>query len=775
MRSNTPDNLHTDSSPLNGLLFRFLPYWPLFAVLCVVCSLGAFVYLRYATPVYQISATLMLQDKTKGVEDSKVADFLNIYTSKKIVENEIEVIRSRAIMKEVVNSLYLYAPVWEEDNGKTLSAYTSSPITIQAQEPGRITEFKKIPFTYDAKESIRINDQTYVLNRWVTTPYGVLRFMPNGYRKKQTGNPLYFSLQQPKEVVDNMLKNLSVTEVSKLSTVLNLLYKDEVPERGENVLNGVTAAYNRAVVNDKNVLASNTLAFVESRLKIVASGLDSIERTIQQYKSQNGAVDVSEQGRLFLENVSNNDRKVADINTRLAVLNQVESYVVSKNSGKGIVPATLGVDDPVLKQLLQRLSEAELQYESLQQTIPENNSILTSLAREIDQIRPRILENIHNQQVSLQASKNNMASSGNIFSAGLQTLPSKERKLLEISRQQSIESNVYSFLLQKREEMALSNAGTVADNRIIDTGESSIKPVSPKKWLVCLIALFAAIAIGIAIVLAKESLSGKILFRSDIENLTRIPVTAEIANTAHTQGLVSARPENVFITEQFRHLAATLGLYTKGTSTVKKLMITSAIAGEGKSFVAANLALSLADSGKKVVLLDLDLRNPGASSLFSLKPEKGMSEYLTGKANIQEIIKKSEYNNLSVIPAGKVANNSMELLITGDLSGLFIYLEDAFDYVLIDTSPVAPVTDAAVIAEYCDKVLFVIRHGFSPKTMIRLLDDNQKVQSMQNLSIVFNGVKKRGFFQGSYGYGYGFGYEYVYKEPEAVKSLQRSF
>lgn len=752
-----------ENSLLNLVLFQFLPYWPLFLLLSAVCGAGAWTYLQYATPVYEISATLMLKDKTKGVEDSKVADFLNIYSSKKVVENEIEVIHSRAIMKEVVNNLYLYAPVWEAASHKAIAAYTSSPVIVELKDPDHIIANKKIDFSYTPGDRVLVGKESYVLNRWVNTPYGVLRFLPNANKNKAATHPLYFSLQQPKEVVDALLKKLAVNEVSKLATVVSLTFKDEVPERGENILNEITTAYSRSVANDKNSLASNTLAFVDARLKVVSGTLDSIERTIQQYKAQNGAVDVSEQGKLFLENISDNDRKLAEINSQLSVLGQVESYVVSKNSGNGIVPATLGIDDPVLKQLLQRLAESELKYEGLSQTVPENNQVLVSLAKEIEQIRPRILENIRNQQTSLQASKSSMSAAGNKFSAVLQSLPSKERKLLEISRQQSIESNVYAYLLQKREELALSNAATVTENRIIDRGESSFKPVSPKKWMIYLVALACAFIGGIVVVKGKELLGGKILFRSDIEHYTKIPVAAEIASIDQPRALIIDQPETAFVAEQFRQLGASLGLYSK-VHTAKKLMITSGIAGEGKSFVAANLAMSLAGAGKKVALLDLDLRNPGSSSLFGLKREKGMSEYLNGEASVEKILKRTEYNNLYVIPAGKVAANSMELLLKGDLHALFASLETSFDYLLIDTSPVDPVTDAYVIAEYCDKILLVIRHDFTPKTMIQLLDANARIKSMQNVSIVFNGVKKRGFIKGRYGYGYGFGYEYVYKE-----------
>jgi capsular exopolysaccharide synthesis family protein len=345
----------------------------------------------------------------------------------------------------------------------------------------------------------------------------------------------------------------------------------------------------------------------------------------------------------------------------------------------------------------------------------------------------------------------------------LNSIPQKERELLEISRQQSIKNNVYQFLLQKREETALSSSSAVSDSRLIDAAESSFYPVGPSKVIAYLIAVVLAFVVGVGFVAAKELLTGKILFRSDIEKYTKVPIAAEVTSVKHKTELVVNDPEKVFISEQFRQLRAAIGLYGKAASK-NKILITSSIAGEGKSFVASNLALSLALSGKKVVLLDMDLRNPKTSSVFGLEEDKGIAEYLQGRLSADRLIKSSSTNNLFLIPAGGPCENPTELLIGGNLDELFAYLETRFDYILVDTSPIDPVTDAYVLSEYCDRTLFVIRHAYTPKAMVQLLDENHKITALRNLAIVFNGVKKRGFIKGNYGFGYGFGYEYVYKD-----------
>jgi capsular exopolysaccharide synthesis family protein len=353
-----------------------------------------------------------------------------------------------------------------------------------------------------------------------------------------------------------------------------------------------------------------------------------------------------------------------------------------------------------------------------------------------------------------------------MYNSMLRTIPVKERELLEISRQQTIKNNVYSFLLQKREETALSSSSALADSKVVDKATVSFNPVSPKSLIAYLAAVMAAFIIGIAVVVAKELLTGKILFRQDIEKYTQIPIVAEIVSLKGKGGVVVNQPDKIYISEQFRHLRAAMGLYGR-VVTRKKILVTSSIPGEGKSFVAANLAMSLALSGKKVVLVDADIRGPKTSSTFNLYGETGLANYLQSEAQLEQIIYPGQHENLSVMPAGYCENNPTEVLLNGQLPEMFGKLERMFDYVIVDTSPVDPVTDAYVLSEFCDRTLFIVRHGHTPKAMMQLLDDNNKIKALKNLAIVFNGVKKRGFLKGSYGYGYGFGYEYVYKNKEA--------
>jgi hypothetical protein len=313
---------------------------------------------------------------------------------------------------------------------------------------------------------------------------------------------------------------------------------------------------------------------------------------------------------------------------KLAALDQVERYVVSKDNNAGIVPSTLGVNNPVLTQLIEKLYAAELEYDKLKKTkTGENHPLVLTVTSEIEQIRPRILENLRSERASLQAGITNLNRTDKAYNSALNGIPQKERELAEISREQAVKTSVYNLLLEKREQTALAISSTVSDSKIVDYAESTERPVSPGVLLVFLGAFAAAIVIGIAFVTIREFLNRKILFRSEIEKYTKVPIVGEITYTKKKEALLTSNKS--VASEQFRQLRAAIGLFGQNASK-KKLLVTSSISGEGKSYISTNLALSLALAGKKVVLVDLDIRNPKSSSAFGIVDEAGVSEFLEG-------------------------------------------------------------------------------------------------------------------------------------------------
>ncbi len=747
---------------LGQVIYKYIPYWPLFAALFIIAGSSAWLYMKVTTPKYETKASLMIKDEMKGVE-AKGLQQLDLLSTNKTIENETEVIHSNTLMNQVVNHLHLYATMYEGQRFRNLNAYSTAPISVIAQDASKIEPSKEVFYTYDkAKALVNVFGKQYGLNEWINTPYGVIKFIPNpNYtHEPQEGSKLFFTLSDPKMVADHIGSGLQINTSSKQSSIINLSYQDEVPKRAESILNDLLQTYNSNTVEDKNKLAANTLDFLQKRITDVEGDLAGIEKKLQQYKASQGAVDISKQGELFLQNVSDNDQKSGEVSTQLAALEQVEKYVRSKDNEGALVPSSIGVTDPTLVNLVGNLYQSEIDYSNAKKTIGENNPIAVGISDRIEKLRPSIMDNIQSQRANLLASRKNIATTNGGYTSVLQSLPKKEKDLIDISREQQIKSDVYNFLLQKKEETALSNASNVADAKIVDRAQSSDEPVSPNRKIVYLTAFLIALLAGVGVIFGKETLNRKIMFRQDIEEYTERPILGEIVAQPNSDPNMIGYDKRTFIAEQFRMLRMTLG-YAGINADNKRVLVTSSISGEGKSFIASNLALSLAVAGKKVVLVDMDLNNPSLSDKLDIHNDTGVTQFLSGQKKPEEIIVKTTQNeNLYFITSGLLPENPSELMMNGKMDELLTYLDANFDTVILDSAPVIPVTDAYILSPYCDATLYVVRHNYTPKTFIERIDANNKVQQLKNVAIVFNGVKSRGFRNKYYGYGYGYGYNY---------------
>ena len=758
-RSNkTP--LQKEENLVTQLISKYIMYWPVFVIFFGLAIGAAYTYLRYTTPLFEATATLIIKDEKKGYEDSKMMESLNMISTKKIIENEIEVLQSRNIMDNVVKSLHLYAPVSQEGKIRTVSGYLISPLTIQASNPDSIKEVPKVLMSYDEKSgSVILNNKNAgKINEWLNTPYGRLKFTPNKrFVQGHTDKPFYFSLYQPKDVTKNILRSLKVTAASKLSSIINLSYRDEVPQRAEDVLNQLIVMYDRAAIDEKNSLAKNTLQFVEDRLNVVSKDLDSIEKNVQRYKAGTGSSDISTQSQLYLQNVSSNDQELGKINMQLAVLDQVDKAI--STGGGTVMPSTLGVSDPNLSQMMTDLNNKELEYERLRKTVAENNPMLVSLRDQINRIRPTIADNLQSQRKNLEASRSNISVTNSKYNSMLSTIPQKERQLVEMSRDQNIKNSIYSFLLQKREEGELSYASTLSDSRVVNKAQSTKLPVSPNKMMIYIAALAVAFGICVLFISAREAFSRKVLYRSELESMTNVPIIGEVAFNKSNESVVIQAGKRSFIAEEFRKIRVSLH-FLGIDKDHKKILVTSSIPGEGKSFIAANLGISNALTGKKVVLVDLDLHNPGLGRIFDKTTEEaGVSDFLMGKKDMEQIIKKVPgHENLFFVASGPLQESPSELLLNGKINELVDYLDGAFDLVVMDTAPVVLVTDAFILSKLSNATMYVVRHKYTPKMLIKRIDENLRINPLTNPAIIFNGVKMRGFFKNNYGYGY----DYVY-------------
>ena len=763
----------TDASNENffqQLAIKYFPYWPFFLILVVLSLALAFAYLNYAAPAYESTMSILVKDEKKGQEDSKMEELLNIFGEKKIVENELEVLRSNDVINHVVTSMRLYAPIFREKGWITRSAYTASPVVLELQDPKSIIETDKIYFTISADtNNVRIGNNIFPLDKWLKSEWGVIRFIRNlNYKpviaesQKPEDLKYFFTLSKISSQVNAVDAGLKTTPTSKQSSVINLKFRDEVPARGEAVIMNIVNAYNMNAVRKKSENALNTQKFIEGRLKNVKYELDSIESSIQKYRNRTGIVDISEQSKLYLQSISESDAQKSKMKTQLAAIDEVQKYLESKNSSGSVVPSTFNITDPTLTQLIDKLQKSQSEYARLQKTTGENNPMLSAIQNEIVKTRSEVQETIKSQRNNIQASMASVNEVSNTYSSMANSIPQKERELVEVSRQRNIKADIYAFLLQKSEEAASYSASSIQpDSYMVDSPTTPLDPVSPKKYLILFFSLIAPLALGAAVISLKSALNNKILYRTEIESLTSFPVIGEIIQGKFENSIVTASKERSFIVEQFRHLRSSLINVTKPAGIIKQLAITSSIEGEGKSFIAVNLANSIARTNKKVILLEMDLHQPSICEMLGIERGVGITDYLLGKVSAEEILLQTQINpDLYFVSAGNLDEQASELLLNGKLEILLNYLNTEADMLIIDMPPVNPISDLYVVAPLCDYTLYIVRHGKAPKNVIKLLNENMESHNIKKVALVFNGIKRRGTGKYSYGYGYGYGYDH---------------
>jgi len=757
-----------DTNLLLQILQRYLPFWPLFVItICIGLAVSWF-YLRVQTRIYVASAKVLLKDPQKNGGDSKVLDALNIFSEKKIVENEIIVLRSSVILEDVVASLSLYNSVHNEGKVRTEELYKgNSPVWFRAVDKNNINGGGKYFFEVDwKKKQVVINKQNIAFNDTVNINGSAYFIVPNpAYNKEVTGKNYYVIFNSIAGAAGTFAGNLKANATSNLSTVIEVKLETPVPEKGVDFLNRLFEVYNFDAIEDKNQIAAKTLAFIEDRLNLVTGQLDSVEKNIQRYKTQESVYDLGGQASLYLSNVSELDRKSSDVQIQLDVLRDVQQYVDSKGRKQGTVPSQMLISDPTLAGLITKLYDAEFQLTKAESINGEKSDAVIMANQAVGRIKGDIRENLGTIRSNLNAVKSNVNSGIGMYNGMLSQIPRKERGLLDISRQQAIKNNIYTYLLQKREETALSSAGTTPDLRVLEKGASygPIKPVAKNFYLT---GFLLGLLVAVAYVLLGEQFNRKILFRTEIEEKTTIPVLAEIMYSSNSDTIAISEGKRTIIAEQFRSLRTNLA-FMGINEEHKTLLVTSSISGEGKSFIALNLAMSFTLTGKRVGLMEMDLRKPKLSKYLGINRDPGITSYLIGKASIEQIIKDTKYPNLFVISAGPIPPNPTELILSTKFAEMMAELKDKFDYIIIDSAPIGPVTDSQLLNGYANATLYVVRHAHTPKIFLRMIDDLYKQQKFTNMALIFNGLKARGssLLGGGYGYGYGssgYGYGYGY-------------
>ncbi|MFD1145330.1 GumC family protein [Larkinella insperata] len=741
---------------LRVMLMRYVRKWPWFVVSLVLALAGAYVYLLYQEPVYKVHATVLIKDEKKsGLSGDGLMKELNLFGSNKVIENEIEILTSFTLMDRVVSNLGLDVRYYFPTGTYDREVYAESPIRLILENPNSQLYANKLEISFVNNNSVLLNGQTYPVNQSIKTPYGQLRIFT---RKaiSNTTSPVIAIVKPHSKVVNAYLASLKVEPALKESTVLEMSLSESVPDKGEMILTQLINEYNKESISDKNQEANNMLRFIEERLSLISGELSTVEKEVEMYKSTQGITDLSAQAQTFLTNVQTNDVQLNDVNMRLTGLNEIERYIEKQPGDKSIAPATLSLSDPVLNGLLTKVSELELKREESSRIMAPNSPLLQSLDSQIKAVKSSISENIQNIRQQLTSSRNQLLANNRRIESMIRTVPGKERALLNITRQQVIKNGLYTYLLQKREETALSAASAVSDSRIVDKPRTDDVPVQPVNKTTYLLFSILGLLVPVGLIAVKDMLNNRVLRRSDVEEATQTPILGEIVKSRQNSGdnlVFKPRMQSV-IGEQIRALRTNLQFMRSDPAKSQVLLFTSSISGEGKSFISLNLGASLALVDRSTVILEMDMRKPKLHQSLHMENRMGLSNYLIGEATIDDLLRPiAGYENYFIITAGPLPPNPAELLSSPRLAQLFDELKARFDYVLVDSPPVGLVTDSQLIAPFADATMYLVRHDHTPKNHLRMVDALYREQRFQKLNIILNGVGEGESYYYNYGYG----------------------
>jgi tyrosine-protein kinase Etk/Wzc len=677
-----------NDSLLAQIVYRYLPFWPFFIIIVSISLAVSFIILRSQTKIYLASSKVLLKDPQKGNGDTKVLDALNIFSEKKTVENEIIVLRSTSLMETVVKDLDLYAVIFNEGKVQKEELYGSnSPLKFVALHKDSISPAGKRNFEIDwESKMVKIDGKSVPFGgicKIQNTHYRI-EINPN-YKRNLKGKNYFVVFNSVYTTAAKIISTMKAGPISYASTVIDVKMETAEPKKGADILNKLFEVYNKAAIEDKNLMATKTLNFIEDRLSAVINQLDSVEKNMETYKTQQGVLELGEQASIYFNVVNELDKANSTLDLQLQILQEVEKYTSKKSNEKGTVPSLILLNDETLKSLLNQLYTAEFELEAAYANSGRKSNTVLLAEEKVEKLKVDIKESLSNirSNLSVQRRSNdmNIARNKNLYSS----VPMKERGLLDISRQQAIKNEIYTYLLKKREETALSSASTSADLRVLEKGSVS-GPISPIPTNYFLTGFLIGLLIFVMYVQGYEQFNNKVMFRAEIEKRTKVPVIGEIVQSKINEPIAIGEGKRTVIAEQLRALRTNLNFMGLNEDD-NVLLVTSSISGEGKSFVSVNLAISLTLNGKKVALLEMDLRKPKLSKTLELKRDIGISTYLVHKNTLEEIIRPTSFENLYLLSAGPIPPNPTELISKPEFKIMIDSLKSQFDYVIIDTAP----------------------------------------------------------------------------------------
>ena len=767
---------------IQDLFYLCVNKWYWFVISLAVTIGIAIIYLLTTPPVYTRSASLLIKEDSKGNSLGDAANLMgdfDLFKTNTNVNNEIQSLQSPAVMLDVVKRLHLdinyyidggfYKKVlYGRDcpytvNFNDLKDNESVAFTINPSQDGHIILEDFLRDGEDVEGTISI-----MLNDTVDTPIGSL--VVTAANDSSTYNaPIYVARIGYQKIVEDYVSNLSVTLSDEKSTVINLAFKDVCIQRAEDVLNTVLAVYNENWIKDKNQIAVSTSAFISDRLGVIEQELGNVDENISSYKSEHLLPDVQAAASMYMEQSTATNAQILGLNTQLSMARYIRNYLTNSTSKNQLLPANSGIESPGIEQQIANYNTAQLRRNDLVANSSERNPLVIDMDQSLEDMRRAIVTSIDNHITTLNTQIRSLQQSEQQTTARIAANPTQGKYLLSVERQQKVKEALYLFLLQKREENELSQAFTAYNTRVITPPSGSLIPTAPIKRNIALIAFAMGVLIPVVIIFVRENMNTKVRGRKDLESLS-VPFVGEIPlaesskkkKATQTKEIVIQQGKRDIVNEAFRVLRTNLEVILDAKEDKDRAsvtLITSFNPGSGKTFLTMNIAATFAMKGKRVLVVDGDLRH-GSASAYVGSPKKGLSDYLGKREDNCEdlIVEKENYPGLFVLPVGTIPPNPTELLAEPRLAELMEKMRSRFDYILIDCPPIDIVADTQIIEKLADRTVFIVRAGLLERDMLPKLQSDYDAKRFKNMALVLNGT-----IGGSSRYGYRYGYKYGYK------------
>ncbi|MFA5849842.1 MAG: polysaccharide biosynthesis tyrosine autokinase [Bacteroidales bacterium] len=782
------ENLHTNRDvntqedpeiDFKQLLFVFFNKWYWFVLSVAVMLIAGYFYLKFQTPVYEAMTSVLIKKEQGSAEQMFLLQDIGLNRGSDNIDNEIGTFRSPDMMVNIVTALELYTTYRYANRYRFFSPelYNCSPLYVRWEDvnPDKIPT--TVTFKFTKKEDGLNVDAKFSLNGEIVEKSLIIETLP-GYIQLPLGKfyvakqdsiifkdlPLEVEISNAMSLARNIVGSLEIATTTKLSSQLNIKLRNETTQKGKDILNALVQEYNKQAAADKNMVASNTAAFIEERLKNIALELGEVEGEVESFRKDYKVTDIPLQIGAYLNKTEGFDTRRQAIETQLNLITYIQEYI-SKSENKNKLIPNLGISDQGLVSVISDYNKLVLDRERVKTSTSESNPSLKQLNLQVENIHENIKASLSNEKNASEIALRDLDRENTLTVSKISNIPSVDRQYTGILRQQEVKSNLFIFLLQKREETNLTQAGIAPKAKIIARPYSLGGPVSPKSQFIMLLFFMLGLAIPTIIIFLKDYFQTKVEGMKDMLNLKDINVIGDIIKVEdisdNTSLIVKPNDDSV-VSEMFRTMRNNL-LFMLSEKDQNVVLVTSTIPKEGKTFISTNLARSLSLMDKKVILLGADIRNPKLAGVLGIpKRETGFSSYLAGLVqNHNELIEQVE-PNFFVLQTGPIPPNPNELLSkkrTGELIGM---LKKEFDYVVLDSAPVGVVSDTFMLSKYADACVYIVRENFTEKDTISFLNNLVHDRRLKNVAVVLNQATEQKT-HGRYKYGYKYSYRYRYR------------